>query len=81
MCYSISIGEILQQLSLPEAVTQALSTHHGALGELLRLVSTAESRDYAASVKQLANLPFNGDAYVDAQLQALNWAAKINPVA
>ena len=78
---NMSIGEILQQLSLPEAVTQALSAHHGALGELLRLVSAAESRDYATSVKQLASLPFNGDAYVDAQLQALNWAAKINPVA
>jgi hypothetical protein len=78
---NISIGEILQQLTLPEAVIQALSMHTGGLGQLLCLVSAAESRDYAASAKQLENLPFNGDAYVDAQLQALSWAAKINPAA
>jgi EAL and modified HD-GYP domain-containing signal transduction protein len=78
---NMSIGEILQQLTLPAPVTQALSTHHGALGELLHLVRAAESRDYATAAKLLANQPFNGDAYVNAQLIALNWAAKINPAA
>lgn len=78
---NMSIGEILQQLSLPDSVTQALLTHSGVLGELLRLITAAESRDYPAAAKQLESLPFNGNDYVDAQLQALNWAAKINPVA
>lgn len=78
---NMSIGEILQQLTLPDAVNQALSAHSGALGELLRMVSTAESRDYAATAKQLESQPFDGRTYVDAQLQALDWASKINPVA
>ena len=78
---NMSIGEILQQLTLPDSVTQALLAHHGALGELLRLITAAESRDYPAAAKQLDSLPFNGEVYVDAQVQALNWAAKINPVA
>lgn len=78
---NMSIGEILQQLTLPDSVTQALLAHHGALGELLRLITAAESRDYPVAAKQLDDLPFKGEVYVDAQLQALNWAAKINPVA
>jgi len=45
------------------------------------MVSTAESRDYAATAKQLESQPFDGRTYVDAQLQALDWASKINPVA
>ena len=76
---NLSIGEILQQVTLPAPIAQALSAHKGALGELLELIVIAESRDYPAAARQLAILPFAGETYVDAQLTALNWAAKINP--
>lgn len=78
---NMSIGEILQQLTLPDAVSQALSSHKGGLGEMLRLVSAAESRDYSTVAKLIEHQPFNGQNYVDAQLRALSWASKINPVA
>lgn len=78
---NMSIGEILQQLILPPSVMQALAVHKGALGELLELVVVAESRDHAAAERQMARQPFDGNAYVEAQLMALNWAAKINPPA
>ena len=78
---NMSISEILQQLTLPEAISQALSSRKGALGGLLQLIMASESRDYSAAAKQMQHLPFDGNIYVDAQLTALNWAAKISPVA
>jgi hypothetical protein len=77
---NMSISEILQQLTLPEPIAHALSAHEGALGNLLELIVLAESRDYSAAKRQIIKLPFDGNTYVDAQLTALNWAAKINPV-
>jgi len=77
---NMPISEVLLQLTLPEPIMKALASHKGALGELLKLIAVAESRDYAAAAKQMELLPFDGNAYVDAQLTALNWAARINPV-
>jgi EAL and modified HD-GYP domain-containing signal transduction protein len=78
---NMSMGEILQQLSLPEPVRAALLAYHGQLGELLKLVNCAEARDFSSAESLLASQPFDGTAYVEAQLVALNWAAKINPMA
>ena len=78
---NMPIGEILQQLSLPEPVRTALLAHQGQLGELLKLINSAEARDFASAERILASQPFDGAAYVEAQLQALSWAAKINPMA
>lgn len=78
---NMSIGEILQQLSLPESVRTALLTHQGPLGELLKLVNSTEACDFFSAEKILTKQPFDGAAYVEAQLKALSWAAKINPMA
>jgi hypothetical protein len=78
---NMSIGEILQQLTLPEPVRTALMAHQGQLGELLKLVNCAEARDFSSAERLLASQPFNGTTYVEAQLAALSWAAKINPMA
>lgn len=76
---NMSISEILQQLTLPPPIANALVSHKGALGGILELIIQAESRDHAAAQKQLETLPFTGQNYVDAQLTALSWASKINP--
>ncbi|MDD2743046.1 MAG: HDOD domain-containing protein [Rhodocyclaceae bacterium] len=77
---NMSMGEILQQLTLPEPVRVALLAHQGQLGGLLKLINSAEARDFSATGKLIAAQPFDATAYVDAQLQALSWAAKINPI-
>ncbi len=78
---NMSISEVLQQLSLPEPVSLALASHQGGLGQLLKLISAADVRDFSAAADALAALPFSGVDYVDAQLEALSWAEKINPPA
>lgn len=75
---NMSIGEVLQQLSLPEPVKVALARHQGRLGQLLELISAAELRDYDAATRAFAALPISAAIYVDAQLEALSWAEKIN---
>lgn len=77
----MSMAEVLQQLTLPDQVREALATHQGALGQLLNLISAAESYDYTAATKAWAGLPFSAADYVEAQLEALIWAEKINPPA
>lgn len=78
---NMSMTEILQQLPLAPAVRDALAEYGGALGTMLRVIEAAESRDLAAAAKQMAESSVDGESYLNAQLTALNWAAKIHHVA
>jgi EAL and modified HD-GYP domain-containing signal transduction protein len=74
----MSIGEVVQQLTLPDSVKMALLGHRGVLGQLLKLVIAAETRDTALAASLLGNLPLSAAEHVEAQLEALIWAEKVN---
>lgn len=76
---NMSMSEVLQQLPLALSVQKALSEHAGPLGELLQILCLAESRDLKAASAALEQSGLDGDAFVDAQLAALSWAARIHP--
>lgn len=78
---NMSMTEILQQLPLAPAVRDALAEYGGALGTMLRVIEAAESRDLAAAAKQMTESSVDGESYLNAQLTALNWAAKIHHAA
>ncbi len=73
--------EILHQLPLPEIATKALMTHEGCLGQLLGVIDAADKHDLATATQRLKALGVNGGEFLDAQLDALNWAGKIRPTA
>lgn len=75
----MSMSEILQQLPLSRPVHMALAEQAGPLGKLLQAVSAADSRDLVAAGKALEQCAVRGTSFVDAQLAALNWAARIHP--
>lgn len=76
---NMSMSEILQQLPLQEVVHQALAEHAGPLGQLLQAINSAESRDLKTAARQLEALSISGETFLEAQLTALSWAAKIHP--
>lgn len=76
---NMSMSEILQQLPLPEIVHKALAEHEGPLGELLRAIGSAEGGDLKFAHGQLEKLNIDGTLFLNAQLTALSWAAKIRP--
>lgn len=77
---NMSMSEILQQLPLTDTIRQALTEQSGALGQLLQVISTAESRNLTAAARLLENLALPGSSFLDGQLAALSWAAKIHPL-
>ena len=75
---SIPMPEILKQLPLPEIVHKALADHGGELGKLLAAIATAERRELSAASQRFNALGIDAVVYLDAQLEAFNWAAKIH---
>jgi hypothetical protein len=78
---NMPMPEILQQLPLHDDVREALAARSGPLGKLLNAIDLAEAGTPKSAAQKLAELGIGGDAYIDAQLQALGWAAKIHPAA
>lgn len=76
---NMSMGEILQQLPLCEAVQHALARHAGPLGQLLTAIESGEGRDLNGADHQLHQLGITPSAFLDAQLQAYSWANRIRP--
>jgi c-di-GMP-related signal transduction protein len=64
---------------LPASVHAALETHNGQLGQLLKAVSAADSRDLDTASTLLASLGIDCDTFTSAQLTALSWASSIRP--
>lgn len=76
---NMSMADILTQLPLPEVAQQALGTHTGPFGKLLAAIDAADRRQLDAAARQLDQLGINAETYLDAQLSAISWAAKIRP--
>lgn len=76
---NMSMADILHQLPLPEVAQNALGSHGGKFGELLAAIDAADKRDLNTAAKQLARLGIQTETYLDAQLTAISWAAKIRP--
>ena len=76
---NMSMGDILHQLPLPEIAQAALGSHAGKFGTLLAAIEAADKRDLNAAASQLTHLGIAAETYLDAQLSAISWAAKIRP--
>lgn len=75
---NIPMQEILKQLPLAAPLQAVLGEHQGPLGKLLRAQEKAESRDFAGAMRHLAESGLSSTSYMDAQINALAWAAKIH---
>ncbi len=74
---NLPMPEILAQLPLPELIRGALAEHAGTLGKLLGAVSASDQHDLLRAEALLGELGITPDDFVDAQLEALNWASQI----
>lgn len=74
---NMPIPEILNQLPLPEPARQALEAHAGPFGEILAAVCAADRRVLDTAATKLDALGISPATYLDAQLTATSWAAKI----
>jgi EAL and modified HD-GYP domain-containing signal transduction protein len=76
---SMSMSDILKHLPLPAAIHEALAGHAGSLGALLNAVEAAERRDVPAACRILEKLGISPEVWLDCQLAALSWSARIHP--
>lgn len=76
---SMSMTDILHQLPLPEIAHKALAVHDGVLGQLLSVIDAADKHSLKIAADQLQSLGIDSNDFLDAQLEALSWAAKIRP--
>ncbi|MCL2344921.1 MAG: HDOD domain-containing protein [Desulfobulbus sp.] len=77
---NMPMAEIMRQLPLAEEIVTALTGHSGPLGSLLQAVHAAETRALETSATRLQELGIAPERYLDAQLAALGWAARIHLV-
>lgn len=74
----LGMDELLEQLPVVPRVKQALATHGGAHGELLRLVEATEQSDPQALADALHQHPEISADFLGASLaQALSWANRL----
>ncbi|HEU0282833.1 MAG TPA: hypothetical protein VFQ99_03550, partial [Gallionella sp.] len=71
------LEKLLESVSLPQPVEQALLEREGRLGALLDLICATEQRDFAKVQRLLANLGIAPDTLSRFQLDAIFWALKI----
>lgn len=76
---NLPLPEILRQLPLPDIARQALEKREGDFGILLDAIDAADRNDLTTACRKLGELPIDNRQHLDAQLQALAWAAKIQP--
>ena len=76
---NMPMSEILNQLPLPEPARQALDDHSGPFVELLSAVCAGDKRELGTAAAKLDAMGISPEAYLDAQLTAISWAAKIHP--
>jgi hypothetical protein len=70
----VSIEKVLESMSLPEAIVDALLGHGGAYGPFLDLARVSESDDGKALAEQAAMLGLSAGQFNRAQMQALAFA-------
>lgn len=78
---NMSMPEVLRQLPLPEISQKALGEHSGPLGELLAAIIAADRRELKTAAQRIKTIGVSADDFLDAQLEALSWAARIRPAA
>ncbi len=71
--FGMPLAEVLAPLPLSEAVRAALVDYEGELGDMHRLVETAESGDLGAVAAQLSALQIESGDYNDACVGAVSW--------
>lgn len=71
--FGMALTDVLAPLAIGTAIQDALLGHEGELGELLRLVETAERGDLAAVRVQLQDMQVPAPAFNAAMLDACNW--------
>lgn len=76
---NISMSDILHQLPLPAVIQKALAEHEGPLGQLLSAIDAADRHELKLAATLLEKLGLDAETYLDAQLDAYSWAAKIRP--
>ncbi|WP_434513423.1 EAL and HDOD domain-containing protein [Dechloromonas sp. ARDL1] len=76
---NMPMSEILNQLPLPELAQQALGELEGPFGKLLSAVCAVEKRELTVASEKLDALGISPEIYLDTQLTAISWAAKIRP--
>ena len=67
----VSMDKVLETMSLPEAITDALLGHGGLYGPFLELAKASEGSDGAAIAEQAGMLGLSADQFNRAQIQAL----------
>jgi c-di-GMP-related signal transduction protein len=79
--FETPMEQIVGQLNLAEDVRHALLEREGELGRLLMLVESLESMDFKAAAKLLRKSECSLEMLLHAQLEAINWANKLEEVA
>lgn len=74
---SMPMSEILHQLPLPDIAQQALGRHEGGLGQLLGIIDAADKRELQTARLRIEASGIDSDDFLEAQLAAFSWAAKI----
>ncbi|MBA5637812.1 HDOD domain-containing protein [Duganella sp. LX20W] len=75
--FGLPLAEVLQPLTIADAVQQALLRHEGAMGDLLLLLERAERRDFAAVAAQLAQLQLSGAEFNQIVADAHLWMQSV----
>jgi len=71
--YDVSMDEILANLSLSEAVKEALTTRSGALGQILKLSEQLENLDARFDMGWLEEIGLSQEYILEAQVKAYGW--------
>ena len=70
----VSMEKVLESMSLPEAICDALLGHGGVYGPFLELAKVSEGEDGVALAEQAGMLGLSADQFNRAQMQALQFA-------
>jgi c-di-GMP-related signal transduction protein len=73
----VSMDKVLESMSLPESICDALLGHGGAYGPFLDLAKVSEGEDGQALAEQVSMLGLSADQFNRAQMQALVFADKM----
>lgn len=77
--FGLSLAEVLQPLTMSDAVQQALLAHEGELGDLLAIVEAAEGDDHAALAARLPALQIDSDSFNQIVVDAYRWMQSVAP--
>lgn len=70
----VSMEKVLESMSLPEPICDALLGHGGVYGPFLELAKVSEGEDGVALAEQAGMLGLSAEQFNRAQMQALQFA-------